>query len=253
MLIVTIDGLRPDAMARVQPPNLLALAARGAHTMAARTVVPPNTLPAHASLISGVDPAAHGITWGAYEPGRGTIGVPTLFTLAKAAGMRTAIVCGKNVFRQLDAPGSIDHFADLPGGDHVVATEAIAQLGGYRLMLVQLADVDLTGHVSGWMSDAYLRAIGDADTAVGRLLAATPAGTTVIFTSDHGGNGRDHLSTADVDMTIPWMIAGPGVRAGRVLSGGIDIKDTAATAARVLGLRLPEGTPSRVVDEAFAP
>ena len=110
-------------------------------------------------------------------------------------------------------------------------------------MLVQLADVDLTGHASGWMSDAYLRAIGDADAAVGRLLAATPAGTTVIFTSDHGGNGRDHLSTADVDMTIPWMIAGPGVRAGRVLSGGIDIKDTAATAARVLGLRLPDGTP----------
>jgi predicted AlkP superfamily pyrophosphatase or phosphodiesterase len=253
VLIVTIDGLRPDAMAQVQPGSLLALAARGAHTMAARTVVPPNTLPAHASLVSGVDPAVHGITWGDYRPERGPISVPTLFTLAKAAGMRTALVCGKNVFRQLDAPGSIDHFVDLNGGDQVVATEAIAQLGGYRLLLVHFADVDLAGHTSGWMSDAYLGAIGEADAAVGRLLAATPAGTTVIFTSDHGGNGRDHLSTADVDMVIPWMIAGPGVRAGRVLSGGIDVKDTAATAARVLGLRLPDGTPSRAVEEAFVP
>ena len=251
ILIITIDGLRPDAMALVQPPNLLALAARGAHTMAARTVIPPNTLPAHASLVSGVDPALHGITWGDYRPERGPISVPTLFTLAKAAGMRTALVCGKNVFRQLDAPGSIDHFADLNGGDQAVASEAIANLAGYRLMLVHFADVDLTGHQAGWMSDAYLRAIGAADEAVGRLLAAVPATTAVIFTSDHGGSGRDHLSTADVDMTIPWMIAGPGVRSGLVLGGTVDIKDTAATAARVLGLQMPPGTPSRVVEEAF--
>jgi len=253
VLIVTIDGLRPDAMARSRMPNLQALAARGAQTMAARTVIPPNTLPAHASLISGVDPAVHGITWGDYRPALGTIAVPTLFTLAKAAGMRTALVCGKNVFRQLDAPGSIDHFADLNGGDHAVVSEAIAHLPGTRLMLVHLAETDLMGHRSGWLSPPYFGAVEDADTAIGRLLAAVPPATTVIFTSDHGGNGHDHLTTADVDMTIPWMIAGPGVRSGRVLPGGVDVKDTAATAARVLGLRLPDGTPSRVVEEAFVP
>jgi predicted AlkP superfamily pyrophosphatase or phosphodiesterase len=254
LLVVTIDGLRPDAVEQVRPPNLLALAARGAQTMDAQAVIPPNTLPVHASLLSGLDPAAHGITWGDYRPDRGTIGVPTLFTLAKAAGMRTALVCGKNVLRQLLAPGAVDHFADLDGGDDAVTTEALAHLGGgYRLVLVHFADVDLTGHRSGWMSEAYLRQIGVTDAALGRLLAAAPAGTTVILTSDHGGIGRDHLTTRPEDMTIPWMIAGPGVAAGRTLPGGIDVKDTAATAARVLGLRLPEGTPSRVVDEAFRP
>jgi predicted AlkP superfamily pyrophosphatase or phosphodiesterase len=254
VLILTIDGLRPDAMALVQPPNLLAFAARGAHTMAAHTVVPPNTLPAHASLISGVDPSVHGITWGDYQPARGTIAVPTLFTIAHSAGLRTALVCGKNVFRQVETPGAIDFFADLGDGDPVVATEAIARLGqGYRLMLVHLADVDLTGHRSGWMSDAYLRQIGETDAAVGRLLAAVPAGTTVIFTSDHGGIGRDHLTTQPLDTTIPWMIAGPRVAAGRVLVQPVDIKDTAATALRVLGLPLPAGIPSRPVAEAFVP
>ena len=251
VLIVTIDGLRPDAMALLQPPNLLALFARGASTAAAHTVIPPNTLPAHASLVSGVDPAVHGITWGDYQPARGTIAVPTLFTMAKAAGMRTALVCGKNVMRQIDAPGSIDHFADLNLGDQAVASEAIANLAGHRLMLVHFADVDLTGHRSGWMSDAYLAAIREADAAIGRLLAAVPAQTTVIFTSDHGGNGRDHLSTAPTDTTIPWAIAGPGVASGRTLASDVDIKDTFATAARVLGLTVPPGTPSRVVDEAF--
>jgi arylsulfatase A-like enzyme len=101
------------------------------------------------------------------------------------------------------------------------------------------------------MSDAYLAAIAEADAAIGRLLAAVPAATTVIFTSDHGGNGRDHLSAAPTDTTIPWMIAGPGVAGGRSLGGAVDIKDTFATAARVLGLSVPPGTPSRVIDEAF--
>lgn len=253
VLVITIDGLRPDALARVQPPNLLALAGRGAHTMAARTVVPPNTLPAHASIVSGVDPDTHGITWGDYQPARGTITVPTIFTIAHAAGMRTALVCGKNVFRQLDAPGSIDFFADLPGGDHAVATEAIARLGErYRLMLVHFADVDLVGHVSGWMSDAQLRQVGDTDAAVGRLLAAVPAGTVVILTADHGGMGLNHVTEQPEDMTVPWMIAGPGVVPGRVLAVPVNVRDTAATALVILGLGLPAGAPSRVVREAFA-
>jgi predicted AlkP superfamily pyrophosphatase or phosphodiesterase len=252
--VVTIDGLRPDAIARVQPGNLLALAARGAHTMTARTVVPPNTLPAHASIVSGVDPAAHGITWGDYQPERGTIAVPTVFTIAKAAGLRTALVCGKNVFRQLAAPGSIDFFADLDGGDAVVATEAVLRLAeGYRLMLVHFADVDLVGHRSGWMSDAQLRQVGDTDAAVGRLLAAVPATTVVILTADHGGLGTNHVTERPEDMTVPWMIAGPRVAAGRVLAVDVNAKDTAATALSVLGLRLPDGTPARVVQEAFAP
>jgi predicted AlkP superfamily pyrophosphatase or phosphodiesterase len=254
VLIITIDGLRPDALARVQPPNLLALAGRGAHTMAARTVVPPNTLPAHASIVSGVDPETHGITWGDYQPARGTISVPTIFTIAHAAGMRTALVCGKNVFRQLDAPGSIDFFADLNGGDAVVATEAIARLGErYRLMLVHFADVDLVGHVSGWMSDAQLRQVGDTDAAVGRLLAAVPAGTVVILTADHGGNGLNHVTEQPVDMTVPWMMSGPGVAPGRVLSVPVNVKDTAATALVILGLALPPGLPARPVVEAFTP
>jgi predicted AlkP superfamily pyrophosphatase or phosphodiesterase len=251
VLIVAIDGLRPDAMAIVPTPNLLALAARGARTTTARTVAPPNTLPAFASAISGVDPAVHGITWGDYRPAQGAIAVPTLFTLAKAAGMTTALVCGKNVFRQLDSPGAIDHFADLADGDQAVVSHAIAHLPGRRLMLVHLADVDLTGHRSGWMSDAYLAAIVEADAAVGRLLAAVPASATVIFTSDHGGNGRDHLSSSPIDTTIPWMIAGPDIAAARTLGSDVDIKDTFATAARVLGLTVPPGTPSRVVEEAF--
>ncbi len=254
VLVITIDGLRPDALERVQPPSLLAFAARGAHTMAARTVVPANTLPAHASIVSGVDPATHGITWGDYQPERGTIAVPTIFTIAHAAGMRTALVCGKNVFRQLEVPGSIDFFADLNGGDQAVATEAITRLGeGYRLMLVHFADVDLVGHVSEWMSDAQLRQVGDTDTAVGRLLAAVPAGTVVILTADHGGNGRNHVTEQPFDMTVPWMIAGPGVAAGRVLTVPVNVKDTAATALSILGLRLPEGAPARVVTEAFTP
>src|SRR2546425_7094759 len=32
--------------------------------------------------------------------------------------------------------------------------------------------------------------------------------------SDHGGHGRSHGTEVGEDMRIPWVIAGPGVRAG---------------------------------------
>ena len=59
-------------------------------------------------------------------------------------------------------------------------------------MFVHLPQTDLAGHSQGWMSSAYLDAVAGADRAVGRVLAALPAGTTVIVTADHGGHDWTH-------------------------------------------------------------
>ena len=102
------------------------------------------------------------------------------------------------------------------------------------------------------MSAAYLDAIAGADRAVGRVLAALPAGTTVIVTADHGGHDFNHGTTQPADMLIPWVVAGPRV-AVRTLTTKVVTTDTAATAAWVLGLSLPGGATGRPVLEAFEP
>ncbi|MFQ5859191.1 MAG: alkaline phosphatase family protein [Anaerolineae bacterium] len=63
VLIISVDGLRPDALSESVSPNIVALAQAGAYTGKAQTVLPAVTLVSHASMLSGVSPARHGLTW----------------------------------------------------------------------------------------------------------------------------------------------------------------------------------------------
>src|SRR5262249_25515544 len=140
------------------------LAARGAYTWQAQTIMPSTTLPAHASMLSGFLPSAHGITWDDYRPEKGTIGVPTVFAVARAAGLRTRLLTGKEKFRQLDSPGAIQRFDLCAGNDQEVTARAVGEAqSGFDLMFVHLPQTDLTGHAQGWMSAAYLDAVAGAD------------------------------------------------------------------------------------------
>jgi predicted AlkP superfamily pyrophosphatase or phosphodiesterase len=251
VVIFSVDGLRPDALLQAGAPAIMGLAHRGAYTWQAQTVMPSTTLPSHASMLSGFTPRAHGITWDDYRPEKGVIAVPTVFTAARVAGLRTVLVAGKEKFRQLDVPGMVQRFDLCAGDDQEVATRAVGEaLAGFDLMFVHLPQTDLTGHARGWMSYAYLDAIANADRAVARVLAVLPEGTTVIVTADHGGHDFSHGTTQATDMRIPWIVAGPRIPA-RALTRSIVTTDTAATAAWVLGLSLSGGATGRPVLEAF--
>lgn len=252
--ILSVDGLRPDALRAAGAPNILALARRGAYTWKAQTVFPSVTLTAHSSMLSGVGPLEHGMTWDEWKPGRGCIPVPTVFGVAKAAGSRTVVVAGKDKFQHLNVPGTIDSFVLTGQGDADVANRAIVEVqAGFDLLFVHFPDTDLSGHSSSWLSGAYLTHVGEADRAIGRLVEALPAETTVILTADHGGQGHNHGSNDAVDMTIPWVIAGPRIVArGRELQFPVRITDTTVTALYLLGVSPPPGVTGKVVSEAFS-
>ncbi len=252
VVIISIDGLRPDALQQAQAPLTMALAQSGAFTFAAQTVFPSVTLPAHASMLSGSLPEVHGILWNDNEPARGAIRVPTVFSLAHEAGLRTVMVVGKEKFEHLNAPGSVDQYVFVTNGDQGVADQAVVEVAaGFDLMLVHFPNTDYFGHLNGWMSDTQISQIGRTDDAVGRLLDALPPETTIILTADHGGHGVVHGSRIPEDMTIPWFIAGPDVLTGHELTAPVNVMDTAATAAYVLGFELPAEATGRPVLEAF--
>lgn len=252
VVIISIDGLRPDALQLAPASHLLALTQRGAYSLQAKTIFPPVTLPAFTSMLSGLPPEAHGVDWNDYRPERGVITATTIFTLAHAAGLRTVMVVGKQKFAHFNVPGTLDTYVFARGGDQEVADQAIAQVqAGFDLLFVHLPNMDYFGHLTGWMSATYLFQLTRTDEAVGRILAALPADTVVIVTADHGGRGTSHGRDIPEDMTIPWIIAGPGVRPGYVLTQPVNIMDTAATAAYVLGLKLPVEAQGKPVLEAF--
>jgi len=252
VVIVSIDGLRPEGLIQGGAANLVALARRGAYTWNAQTVMPSNTLPAHVSMLSGYPPAVHGVTWDEDRPERGPLTVATVFTAVRAAGLRAVAVVGKSKLAALRPQGPADSYVVAGRGDADVANEAVVQLGtAFALMFVHLPETDLVGHSKGWLSTQYLAQVSETDAAVGRILAALPPHTTVIVTADHGGVGRNHGSSIPVDMTIPWIAAGPRIAADRRLSGRVHTTDTAATAAFVLGLTLAPDAVGRPVLEAF--
>jgi predicted AlkP superfamily pyrophosphatase or phosphodiesterase len=62
VVIVSIDGLRPDFyLGDFDAPTMKAMVAGGAHARAVESVYPSSTYPAHATIVTGVLPAKHGI------------------------------------------------------------------------------------------------------------------------------------------------------------------------------------------------
>jgi phosphopentomutase len=146
----------------------------------------------------------------------------------------------------------VDEYVFARGGDQDVADKAIAQVQpGFNLIFVHFPNNDYFGHLAGWMSETQIAQLARTDEAVGRLLAALPENTTVILTADHGGHGTSHGKNIPADMTIPWIIAGPGVLPDHQLITPVNVMDTAATAAYVFDLSLPPDAEGKPVYEAF--
>jgi predicted AlkP superfamily pyrophosphatase or phosphodiesterase len=251
VVLVSIDGMRPDAMLQATTPAIDGLIARGSHTLHAQTVMPSVTLPAHSSMFRGVTPERHGITDNIWVPMARP--VPSILDLVSKANLLAASCYCWEQLRDLAAPGALDYtyyinYSSNPGVaiDDAVAQAAAAYLRRKRpaLLFVYLGVTDEVGHQYGWMSPEYIAAIGEADNALSVVIAALEEqgyleNSVVIVQSDHGGHDQTHGTNRPEDMTIPWIIAGPGIRAGHTLSAAVHITDTAATIAHLLGI-LPD-------------
>lgn len=265
VVIVSIDGLRPDAIARYRAATLQRLLREGRFTLDARTILPSRTLPSHTSMLTGVLPAVHGVSWNDDQTtARGVVGVPTVFGVARGRGLRTAAFFSKAKFRHLLVPGTLDYAQAPRGGwgrwfaERTTRDVRTYLAGGARpnLVFVHVGEPDYAGHTVGWMSWLYARAVRRADGAVGEIVAAADAafgrgGYTLLVTADHGGHRRTHGSADSVDVTIPWIAWGAGVAPGTALGPGIRTMDTAATALWLLGVAVPDTWTGQPVTAAF--
>jgi len=102
VVIVSIDGLRPAFYQDADmAPTLTSMAARGACAGAVESVYPSSTYPAHATIVTGVRPATHGIhantTWTEQGSTRNwywtarDLRARTLWQAAREKGLKVAI------------------------------------------------------------------------------------------------------------------------------------------------------------------
>jgi arylsulfatase A-like enzyme len=256
VLIISFDGLRPDAIALAPMPNFQTLMETGAYTLTGRTIFPSVTLPAHASMLTGQCPAQTGVDWNDFIPKNGYARGVSIFALAKKAGLATVMVVGKRKLSQITPPENLDAYKFINDRDVVVAEEAAPLLqADFGLAFIHFATIDDMGHVYGWLSWQQLSVARRADEALGALLAALDAAglresTLIILNADHGGDGLLHSARQPENYTIPWVVSGPGVRP-QTITAPVSVMDTAATAAWALGLTPPAEWAGRPILEAF--
>jgi arylsulfatase A-like enzyme len=264
VILVSIDGLRPDAIDKFAAPTLQRLMREGSYSLVARTIMPSSTLPSHTSMLSGEPPEQHHVTWNnVVSAEKDVVDFSTVFSVARAHGYRTAAFFSKAKFSPLQLPGSLD-YSQAPGGwfGKWAAARTVSDVRAHlqkekpNLLFVHLPDPDTAGHGSGWMSAAYGRAVLATDSALKDLLEAANeaygAGNySVLVTADHGGHGRGHGSKDPLDVTIPWIAWGRGVSAGAMADVTINTFDTAPTVLWLLGVEKPVAWDGVPVTGAF--
>jgi choline-sulfatase len=264
VLLVTIDTLRADRLGcygdrEARTPALDALAREGVLFEAAFTHVP-ITLPAHATLFTGLLPPAHGVR------GNGAFalppGPPTLAEALKARGLRTgAFVGGFPLARRFGLARGFDHYDDAmsraPGVHYefaerpaaAVVQSALAWLAG------QAGDVFLWVHVFDPHApydpppahrgpDPYRGEIAAVDESLRNLLQAwdrRPGGSVVAVTADHGEAFGEHgeeshsLFVYDTTLRVPLILKAPGLPAGGRVTAAAGLVDVPATILDLVG------------------
>ena len=119
LVLLSVDGLRPDIYRAPESshrfPNLAALEKAGASAEAVETIYPSTTYPAHATIVTGLPPRAHGIyshlasldptekarPWCWFAP---VCRAPALWNVARASGRKTAALSWP-----VSAGAAIDH------------------------------------------------------------------------------------------------------------------------------------------------
>jgi arylsulfatase A-like enzyme/Tfp pilus assembly protein PilF len=270
VLLVTLDTVRADRLGcygdrTARTPVLDGLAARGVRWRRAVTAAP-LTLPAHASLLTGLEPPQHGVR----DNGAARL-PPGVKTLAEALAARGWLTLGFVASRVLDHRFGLDRGFQLY--DDRMAAERVGQYGYAERDAAAVTDAALRGvaeRLAGapgrpwfvWVhyydphapyappgapaeageGERYAGEIARVDRELGRLLRGLPGDPgrrLVAVVADHGESLGEHgerghgLFLYGAGLEVPLLLAGPGLPAGRVVEGPVATRRLAATLLRL--------------------
>jgi choline-sulfatase len=277
IILVSIDTLRADHVGAYgaktgATPNLDALAADGVLFENALTPVPV-TLPAHASMLTGLLPCRHGVRDnGLY---RLPVDVPTLAAALAAGGYDTAAVVGAAVldrgygldrgFRTYDdrvgGPGGLT-IPERPAAE--VTDAALAAVAGLRppfFLFVHYYEPHAAYNppppwAERFADHLYDGEVAYADAEVARLrreLARRLGGNAIFaLASDHGEGLGEHSEAThgpflyQATLHVPLVVSAPGRwPSGRRVKGLVSIIDLAPTLLTLAGRPVPPGLDGR--------
>ncbi len=258
VLLILIDGLRPDAIMQAKNPFLRDFIKECTYCDKAKSVYPSITLPCHMSLFHSVPPERHGTLENTYV--RPVHKLEGLFEVLAKNNKKCAFFYTWEELRDLGRPGSLSYqefcswYTYEREADCKMCNKAIEYIKEEEpdFLFYYTGHTDEQGHVYGWMSDEYLEAVDLAIDNTRKLIEALPKDYSVIITADHGGHERIHGTKMQEDMTIPMLLYGNLWQKNAEISN-VGLLDVAPTIAALLECPIPrewEGTSMIGLDEA---
>lgn len=206
VILVSIDGFRPDYLERGVTPTLSRLAAEGA-TAEMRPSFPSVTFPNHYTLVTGKHPDHHGIVGNSFidaelgrfsmqktEPGWWNQAEPIWIT-AEKAGLTTATMFWPGSETEQD--GVRPHYW-LPFNKALTGDQRVDQVLAWLdadprpdFSTLYFDTVDTAGHNHGPDAAETMAAVASVDASLGRLVEGLKAmglydRTVLVVVADHG-------------------------------------------------------------------
>ncbi len=262
VLILGVDGLRPDAIEPADAPVIDMLFAHGAGTLEASTHLTGDTVsgPGWASILTGIEVERHGVTSNE-TPVMAAIDrtVPTFLGAAFDAGLATGLIVHWLQLPVLVESGPARGFR--LGDDVIVASTAVRFLGMPRdLLFLHFDDCDHAGHATGYgpSNPDYIAAVEGVDRNFRTVLDGVLARETYaseawlfVMVTDHAGEGTSHGERNPINSTIPLLFVRPGMTPATLTDGSH--MDVAPTVLRYLGVPSDADYDGEVVPEALPP
>ena len=276
ILLVTLDTTRADAIGP-DTPEFNSLAARGRRFTRAYATAP-QTLPSHASMMTGVYPAGHGI----HENARYIGDEPALVAekLQKAGYRTAAFISAYPLARQFGLSRGFETYDDELGGKTERSARATTDRALSGLAQMQPGPMFVWVHYfephhpyeppepfrSRFKSEPYRGEIAAMDHELGRLVRGLQQrfGTelAILIVGDHGEGLGEHGEWQhgnllyEGTMRVPLVLAGPGITAG-LSEAPVSIRRIFHTVLDWAGIdsqnSLREGQNELVLGEAMQP
>jgi hypothetical protein len=258
VLLIGLDGVRVDVMARVETPVIDSLAAAGFFSDEARTRVRTVSGPGWSSMVIGARTDKHRVDGNNFE-GNDYAAYPDFLTRIERERpeLNTLAVTdwpplgtedsgGPLFSEEIDVKITFDGEADgYRYADSLSVEAAIRELRDTDVdaAFVYLGDIDVVAHETNSRSPQFKAAIEWADTRVGLLLQALRDRPSyeeedwlILLSTDHGrDDAGGHGGTSPSERTIFFLASGPSVEPGRT-DCPPEIVDVAVTALAHMGL-----------------
>jgi len=248
VLIIGIDGCRPDVIRHANTPNIDKLWTEGAYTFQAQTDPISFSGICWTSMLTGVWHQKHKVLTNAYK-NPNIEDYPHFFRRIKESNPKLQTFSYSNwspihkILQKYDADIAESYSSDDQITDHVI--EAL-KTNDPDVIFVQFDDVDHAGHAYDYStkSPLYVEAVEKSDSLVGFIVSAVKERKTyekedwlIIVTTDHGGSNFTHGKDIPEHTTIFFIVNGKTVEKGKIMEK-VGVVDVTATALYHMGIKI---------------